>query len=372
MPFEFTTLLENLQLTHSMLLDTRGQEISALETLKAYHEFYRTRREQGLIPKYYKTPLGCQMELTYRCNQYCITCYNRSGGDRNQWPSLSLAEWKKVAEELVELGVFQCVMSGGEPLLLGDDLFQIMDILHDAKVKFIFITNGMLLTPQTVEKLSKYRYDWFQVSMDGSRPEVHDFVRGVKSWHKAVRGAAMIHEAGIPLVIAHVVLKQNFHLLEEMIDLAYFIGANQILVGPVEYSGRATENYGKIALSEEQKKQLYSIVKKKHDEYAHRINVRITVDEVLSFRYHIVEGNGVLLVRPNGDVKFDCILPYIIGNVRKQSLREIWETIGHKVYEHPIVQDCVCRLKCEEDVLTCLPDIDSAKVHLNPEGEFGK
>lgn len=364
MPFEFASLLENLNLTTPMLIDAKGEEVSTVESLKAFHDFYKGRQEKGLIPKYYKKPLGCQLELTYRCNQFCKTCYNRSGGERNTWESLSKDEWLAVVDELVDIGLFQCVISGGEPLLMGDSLFEIMDRLHEARIKFVFITNGMLVTPEIVEKLSKYRFDWLQVSIDGSRPEIHDDIRGTKSWHKAIRAASLVHEAGIPLVIAHVIAKQNFDYLDEMVDMAYFLGANQIIIGPVEYSGRATENYGELALTADQRESLYRKFKSKYCQYANRMAVKITLDEVMTFRYRMVENNGVLLIRPNGDVKFDCILPYVIGNIRKQSIQAIWDEIGHNVYEHPTVQECVRKLKSEEDVLKYLPDIDSERIYL--------
>jgi MoaA/NifB/PqqE/SkfB family radical SAM enzyme len=364
MPSEFVSLLENLKLGAPSMFDIEGEEVSTIESLKRLHESYTKKRTEGLIPVYYQKPCGCQLELTYRCNQYCITCYNRSGGERNTWSSLSLAEWKRVAKELADIGLFQCVISGGEPLLLGNDLFEIMDILHAAKVTFIFITNGMLLTREKLDRLSKYQYDRFQVSIDGSRPEIHDHIRGAKSWEKAIASAAMVHEAGIPLVVAHVVLKENLHLVEEMIDLSYFLGANQIVVGAVEISGRAVENYEDIGLSHKEKQNLYERARQKAKEYGKRMEVKLIIDEIMSFRYHTVEGNAVLLIRPNGDVKFDCILPYVLGNVRKQSIREIWETMGYNIYEHPVVEGIISKMKSQEDIFKYLPDIDSKEAYL--------
>lgn len=364
MPSEFVSLIENLKLITPNMFNEKGEEVSAVDNLKNLQYSFETRRKNGIIPTYYKTPCGCQLELTYRCNQYCITCYNRSGGERNRWDSLSLEDWKGVARQLADLGLFQCVISGGEPLLLGDDLFPIMDILHEAKISFIFISNGMLLTPEKMEKLAKYQYDRFQISIDGSRPEIHDFVRGAKSWDKAIRAASMVHQAGLPLVIAHVVLKQNFHLMEEMIDMAYFIGANQIIVGAVEVSGRAVDNYRDIALNDAEKQELYERAKKKAMEYGKRMEVKVIMDEIMSFRYHTVEGNGVILIRPNGDVKFDCVLPYVIGNVKKQTIKEIWDTMGYNIYEHPKVRECIEKMKCHEDLFKYMPDIDSPEAYL--------
>lgn len=37
------------------------------------------------------------------------------------------------------------ILSGGEPLHLGNDSFDMMDILHDDGTSFVIITNGFLL-----------------------------------------------------------------------------------------------------------------------------------------------------------------------------------------------------------------------------------
>lgn len=42
-----------------------------------------------------------------------------------------------------------------QPLLLGDKLFEIMDILHEDGVSFVVITNALLLTKKKLDVLKK-------------------------------------------------------------------------------------------------------------------------------------------------------------------------------------------------------------------------
>lgn len=77
--------------------------------------------KKTLFPDNYKYPTGVQLELIYKCNHRCIHCYNKSGGAHEE-KELNIEQWKAIAERLGELGIFQCVISGGEPTLLGDDL----------------------------------------------------------------------------------------------------------------------------------------------------------------------------------------------------------------------------------------------------------
>ena len=108
-----------------------------------------------------------------------------------------------------------------------------------------------------MKRLAKYRYFWFQISIDGSTAELHDEFRGVDgSFERAFNGALEVSDAGIPLVITHTVTPKNLDRIEEMIELAYQLGANSIILGEVLPSGRAYE-HDEIILNSEQKNFLY-------------------------------------------------------------------------------------------------------------------
>ena len=199
--------------------------------------------KEGCYPKKFIFPITIQFELTGRCNLKCKHCYNRSG-DSDRVTRMTPEEWCKFAKYLVKNGgIFQCILSGGEPLLLGDKLFDIMDILDKDGTSFVIITNGLLLTNTIVKRLANYRYYWFQISLDGVDAETHDSFRGLKgSWIHAVQGAINVSNAGMPLVIAHTVTPQNLKKVGEMVDFTYKLGASTLMLGEVLPSGRAYEN----------------------------------------------------------------------------------------------------------------------------------
>lgn len=114
----------------------------------------KVSQEQGIYPFSYEYPLSLQFELTSKCNVKCKHCYNKSGDDNSVTDAMTIEEWKLFSRYLVsKCGLFQCVISGGEPLLLGDDLFDIMDILHDDGTSFLVITNGYLLDKKRLKSL---------------------------------------------------------------------------------------------------------------------------------------------------------------------------------------------------------------------------
>ena len=101
---------------------------------KDEHENIKNLQNRGMYPQHFSFPITLQFELTGACNLKCKHCYNRSGDKDNiNHTFMSAAKWKELSREVVNNGgIFQCIISGGEPLLLGEDLFEIMDILHHA------------------------------------------------------------------------------------------------------------------------------------------------------------------------------------------------------------------------------------------------
>ena len=65
------------------------------------------------------SPFGLLAELTYRCPLACTYCSNPLNmGDYQD--ELATDDWRRVLVEACDLGVLQCHLSGGEPLLRRD------------------------------------------------------------------------------------------------------------------------------------------------------------------------------------------------------------------------------------------------------------
>lgn len=304
-------------------------------------------------PAEHTLPVGCQLELTHACNLKCLHCYNCSGKVRRE---LSIKQWIKVAKELVKMEIFECVISGGSPLLLGKDLFKIMDILHDGGVSFIFITNGFLVTKSMISKLSKYEYSWFQTSIDGSCAEIHDKIRGVKgSWERATAAASIINELGLPLVIAHTIMRQNFDSMQEAFENFYALGASRVVTGKFIYSGRAIINRKKIELTKRQENNLKSQLEIARRRFSKKMEVISPLEPSLYLRLRIIEPSEVILIRPNGDVKLDCVLPFKIGNVKNGSLADMWQNIGKNAWRRQEIIDWIKSISSAKDMLSTRP-----------------
>lgn len=285
-------------------------------------------QESGLYPREFTLPLTLQFEVTSNCNVFCKHCYNQSGGILHH-DAMTPDRWIEFAKYLVvHGGIFECVISGGEPLLLGDSLFELMDILHDDGVGFLLITNGWLLDHRCVSRLSKYRFHWLQISIDASDAEYHDAFRQREgSWQRAVDGAFLASAAGIPLTIAHSVTSGNIEKIDDMCDLAYSLGASSIILGDIDLSGRANCNR-EILLDNAQKQTLLERYESNVERYAGRMLVRRAAAIRTGLRRYSNSPTNGLIVRPNGDLRLDCMAPFVIGNILQDDFVALWREKG--------------------------------------------
>ena len=241
--------------------------------------------------------------------------------------------WKDFARYLVKRGgIFQCIISGGEPLLLGDDLFAIMDILHDDGTGFLVISNGLLMTKEKAKRFTKYRYKWFQVSIDGVSRERHDeFRQRAGSWDAAIRAVFMLVNLGIPVTIAHTVTPESLHEVDAMCDLAYSLGASGIILGEVMPSGRSYLNDG-IMLNREQKNILQEKIAENSQRYSGRMQIQRSSGTKIQLMRDMNTPNAGAIIRPNGDIRLDCVAPFVIGNVLQEDFYTVWNAKAHDVW----------------------------------------
>ena len=296
-------------------------------------------QSEGIYPTKFDFSLTLQFELTSHCNVKCKHCYNNSGTENNIQDRMSPEQWLNFAKYLVSKGgIFQCVISGGEPLLLGDSLYDIMDVLHEDGTDFLVISNCYLMTEEKAKRFSEYRFKWFQVSIDGANEAFHDDFRQRKgSWQRAVNGALLISKYGIPLTIAHSVTPGNLQEVKEMCKLAYELGAGSIILGEVTPSGRSATNYD-LLLSREQKNHLYEMIEEVSALYQGKMRVeRSSSAKNQLLRYTNTPNSGAI-IRPNGDVRLDCMAPFVIGNILESDFDTIWKTKAADCWENPKVK----------------------------------
>lgn len=270
-----------------------------------------------------KLPLTIQYELTSACNMSCPYCYNDSGIIKEK--DLNQDEWLSITNRLVaEGGVFQVIFSGGEPLLRKQDILKMLEIFDKDGTVFSLITNGVLLDEQLIKKLSSYTWLEIQISIDFPDNR-HDLVRNYKGAFSIIdKNLEILYKYKIPFRIATVVTKNNLSILNEMIDYALHKKANEIIFSEVFTSGRACFN--DLLLTPKERIFFRNNILKYQDEYKERIIITKGLSEKEQLNLYKDQVPLGVIVRPNGNIKLDCLLPFAIGNVKSLiSWEKMWE-----------------------------------------------
>src|SRR5918997_2164832 len=97
------------------------------------------------------SPFGLLAELTYRCPLACAYCSNPLNM-ADYTDELATHEWRRVLTEARDLGVLQCHLSGGEPLLRRD-LAEIVRCAAELGLYTNLITSALGLTRRRAEQL---------------------------------------------------------------------------------------------------------------------------------------------------------------------------------------------------------------------------
>jgi len=144
----------------------------------------------------------CVWELTLRCNARCRFCGSSAKEARPN--ELSTSACLDLAREMVDLGLEEMTLSGGEPLLR-DGFFDIARQLVAAGVRTDIVTNALLIDDEMAARLADVGLYGVSVSLDG--PEaIHDDLRGVRGcWRQAQRAVEALTRHGVRVgAITHV------------------------------------------------------------------------------------------------------------------------------------------------------------------------
>ena len=180
-------------------------------------------------------PRKAYVELTTACNLDCAMCLRRAfeepGGE------MSLATFRRVVEQCAELpGLATLNFSGyGEPM--AHPLFvEFVALAKGARFAVEAVTNGLLLTPEAMERLIKLRLDKLIVSVDGLSGDASQSLHAgtfpaVEGNLRAFHRLRVLHNVAYPeVVIEFVATKRNIGELPALVRLAPQLGFTGVLV----------------------------------------------------------------------------------------------------------------------------------------------
>lgn len=184
---------------------------------------------------------------------------------------ISASEVESAIDELVPLGLEAVRITGGEPLIRKDDVFQLMDYCGTKGLNVSLETNAVLLTQSDIDRLSDLRFVEIGTSLDFPTAEAFNAFRRYPGAFEKVTSAIESLSKARPVTGAMAVFKENLPLMESTADLIIGIGGNArfLLCADV---GRADENMRENLLSPRETLFFYSEVQRIAAKYPGRVN----------------------------------------------------------------------------------------------------
>lgn len=152
-------------------------------------------------------------ELTYRCSEKCLHCYNigairndeeKSG--RGDFAELSFSEYKTIIDDMCDAGLVTATLTGGDPFA-NKDVWDIWEYLYQKDIAVTVQTNGQQLVNQ-IERLSNLYPRCVRLSLYAADPKAHDGITRKKgSWQTTINVIKELRANGVPVGINCVLMR---------------------------------------------------------------------------------------------------------------------------------------------------------------------
>jgi len=307
-------------------------------------------------------PTTCTLQVTARCQLDCAHCSAArfKTGERKE---LTTEEWISVIRQSEDIGIFNIVFTGGEPLLR-KDICDLISAVDPTRANAMMFTNGLLLTEENVARLREAGLFSAMVSLDDSRPEEHNRLRGRENgFQDAVAGIKNALAGGLLVGISTYAGPEDVRSgrVEQMIEFAAEVGVHEVTVFDVVPTGKLLPLEHEQLLTDEDKDRLIEMERHYNqlEDYPHIITQAFINGP---------QGAGCFAayvqyyMTTYGDVTPCDFTPLTFGNIRDEPLADIWDRmLTHPAYckpsDHCRMQDPDFRANYIDDIpdATLLP-----------------
>jgi radical SAM protein with 4Fe4S-binding SPASM domain len=160
-----------------------------------------------------RVPLQVSIEVTRRCPLECLHCYNNLPmGDMDaKRRELTKEEHFRVLDELVEMGCFWLLYTGGE-IFARKDFLEIYTYAKQKGFLITLFTNGTIINEQIADYLKEWPPFAIEITLYGRTRETYEALTAVPgSYDRCLRGIRLLKERGLPLKLKTVATSINKH-----------------------------------------------------------------------------------------------------------------------------------------------------------------
>ncbi|WP_456408255.1 radical SAM/SPASM domain-containing protein [Thiolapillus sp.] len=256
------------------------------------------------------------LELTYNCNLDCSFCYNEKD---LQGKSLRRDQYLELFRDLRELGVFNLILSGGEPLA-HKDFFFLGSKAREMGFVIRIKSNGHALHPVTARRL-KEEVDPFsiEISLHGACAQTHDKqTQVVGSFEQLMKNLHTLKTLKLRFQLNSVLTRWNENEIADMYSLAEEFEVALKFDSQVTPRDNGDRSPLELAPTEHGLRNLF----RRQQQLAGKTNHTTSAPKT---RTYCGAGTSTIAIDPVGNV-YPCVQwRQSIGNVHKQRIQQIWQ-----------------------------------------------
>jgi len=262
-------------------------------------------------------PLEVGFELTWRCNQRCLFCYQYPPGK----DELSTKEVKNIIDQLSACGALFISFTGGEPLLR-EDFWQIAGYARDRNFALQLQTNGTLIDKSAAKKLKRLNFYAVNISLLGASAKTHDLLAGLKGSFKSVlKAIEYLKKENVRVELRTTITRENFNERKDIENLADDLGVKVYFSSIIYPRADGKKTPLKHRISDTQLKNFYNYVFSGKT----RRNIAIKAKNTATPFLLCLLGRTCCAINARGEVNPCGAVPLNMGSLRENSFSEIWQ-----------------------------------------------
>jgi pyrroloquinoline quinone biosynthesis protein E len=296
------------------------------------------------------------LELTQKCNHDCLFCYNVWKCKKYPKGEISTEDWKGLIRKLkTETKLKLISLSGGEPLLRKDAV-ELIRFMTSEGITSNLITNGSLITEKIAKNCVDAGVSVFEIALLSSNENTYNKITRSKDFKKMLEGIANVKQFDGKLVTVIVATKYNIKDVAETVEMTIALGSDAIMFNRFNPGGMGIKYMKQLLPSVQELREAFQTLNKMSEEYGISITSSVPVQpclidmndyDKLRFGY-CPSGNdkSYFTIDSLGNVRVCNHSPTIIGDIKKQSFKEIFENNFVNRFKEIIPEFCSdCRLK---------------------------
>lgn len=295
-------------------------------------------------------------QCAYDCNLRCIHCY--AAHDPHEL--LSKKEAMKLIEQAHELEAKSFVFTGGEPLTRAD-ILELMEFVRELGMKPIVATNATLVTRDHVKVFRRCEAT-IAINLPAISEEVHARFTGVaSSLKRKLEAIKLMLSEGLSISVGIAITRVNISDVEGVLSFSEKLGVYCDVLTTIPM-GRAKPEV--LPSLQEYKDFINKLYEKWHAVPMHAAGYKslmsqdskISVYEpsyvaLLYSKGFDVPGklcslSQTLHIMEDGSARACPFIPYSLGNIREESLREIWRRLKGDMFIRSLIDVACLRGRC--------------------------